>query len=61
MDSNIIENEINILEQVLLIFERNQDINKVVRVLKGMIEQRENLISKGYLNQGRWNNENKKK
>jgi len=51
MDSNIIENEINILEQVLLIFERNQDINKVVRVLKGMIEQRENLISKGYLNQ----------
>jgi len=51
MNSNIIENEINILKQVYMILDRNQDILKVARVLKGMIEQRENLISKGYLNQ----------
>jgi len=49
MESNIIENELNILKQVLLILNRNQDINKVARVLKGMIEQRENLSSKNYL------------
>jgi len=51
MNSNIVENEINILKQVYMILERNQDVVKVAKIVKSMIEQRTSLISKDYLNE----------
>jgi acetolactate synthase small subunit len=48
---SIIENEINILEQIILILERNQDVVKVAKIIKSMIEQRKSLTSQKFLNE----------
>ena len=48
---SIIENEINILKQVYMILERNQDVVKVAKIIKSMIEQRKSLTSQKFLNE----------
>ena len=48
---SIIENEINILEQVYMILERQQDVVKVAKIIKSMIEQRKSLTSQKFLNE----------